>query len=48
MCQVVGLVAVAVGVALFVPWLGLIVAGVELVAVGVALEFRSSGARESV
>lgn len=43
-CQVLGLLAVAAGVAVVVPWLGLIVFGLELVAVGVALEFRSRSA----
>jgi uncharacterized membrane protein len=46
--QVLGLAAVAVGVAFVVPWLGLVVAGVELVALGVALEMRSRDARSTV
>jgi hypothetical protein len=38
--QAVGLLAVAVGLFLLAPWLGVTVAGLELATVGVALELK--------
>lgn len=42
--QIVGLAAVAIGVGLACVWAGIVVGGVEIVALGVALELRSQRA----